>query len=311
MKDLMDETMEQENKKKIVVVGAGGRLGGVLASFLEAGNDVVRLDRKQLDLSSDESIDQALGGLEYDHLFLTGALTAVDYCETHEDEAYAVNGAGPGKIAEISAAKGAHVTYISTDMVFGGSKAEPYLESDEPDPISVYGASKLEGERRVLAASPGSLVARVSWVYGPGRPAFPEWIIDKACAERNLTLPGDKICCPTYTMDLIEWLAALVLERPGGPASGVFHLCNSVPCSWRDWGQFSIDTAREQGFPVLVGQIEGVPVASVPAFVAKRPVNSAMDTGKFTAATGITPRPWKEALRDFVIQSPSFAKYRS
>ena len=111
-------------------------------------------------------------------------------------------------------------------------------------------------------------------------------------------------------MDLIGWLAALVLEMQGGPASGVFHLCNSNPCSWRDWGQFAIDTAREQGFPVVAGEIEGVPVSSVPAFVAKRPVNSAMATGKFTAATGIMPRPWKEALRDFVIQSPSFAKYR-
>jgi dTDP-4-dehydrorhamnose reductase len=305
------KTTGHVSRKRIVVVGAGGRLGSSLARFLEVDSEVVGFDRKQLDLASNESIEAALGGLEYDHLVLTGALTAVDYCETHSDEAYAVNAAGPGRIATISAEKGAHVTYISTDMVFGGSKEEPYLETDAPDPISVYGASKLEGEAQVLKASESNLVARVSWVYGPGRPAFPEWIIDRACADPKLTLPGDKVCCPTYTLDLIEWITALLFGRNDGPAAGVFHLCNSNPCSWRDWGQFCIDTAREAGFPVKAGEIEGVPVDSVPAFVAKRPVNSAMNTEKFTALTGVRPRDWREALRDFVIQSPSFSKYKS
>lgn len=297
------------DRKKVVVVGSGGRLGSSLVRFLEPDHHVIGLDHRQLDLGSLSSIDGTLGGLDYDHLFLTGALTAVDYCETHAEEAFSVNAAGPGRIAEISAGKGAHVTYISTDMVFGGAKTEPYVEADTPDPISVYGASKLDGESRVLGASEGNLVARVSWVYGPGRPAFPEWIIGKACSERNLTLPGDKVCCPTYALDLIEWLAALVFHRAAGPASGVFHLCNSSPCTWRDWGQFCIDTARDAGLPVIAGEIEGVPVGSVPAFVAKRPVNSAMSTGKFTSATNIRPREWAGALRDFLIQSPSFSKY--
>lgn len=296
--------------KRIVVVGAGGRLGSSLADFLETSHQVTRFDRKQLDLTSDASIEDALGGLDYDLLFLTGALTAVDYCETHEDEAYAANAMGPGKIAEISASKGAHVTYISTDMVFGGSKEGLYQETDIPDPISVYGASKLEGENRVLAASPDHLVARVSWVYGPGRPAFPEWIIDRACAVADLTLPGDKLCCPTHTIDLIGWLDALVFNDTRPPASGIYQLCNSNACTWRDWGQFCIDTAREAGYPVLAREITGVPVESVPAFVAKRPKNSAMSTEKFTQLTGIRPRDWKEALRDFVILNPSFNKYK-
>lgn len=299
-----------KERKKIVVVGAGGRLGGLLADTLRRDHEVVGFDRRQLDLASDASIDAALGPLDYDLLFLTGALTAVDYCETHEDEAFAVNARGPGKIAEISAGKGAHVTYISTDMVFDGSKAGPYAESDEANPISVYGASKLAGERAVLGVSPENLVARVSWVYGPGRPAFPEWIIDRACADANLTLPGNKICCPTYTPDLVTWLAALVFSPSVRPASGIYQLCNSNACTWREWGQFCIDTARGQGFPVIAGEITGVPVDSVPAFVAKRPVNSAMSTEKFSANTGIHPRDWRSALRDFVMQGDSFAKYK-
>jgi dTDP-4-dehydrorhamnose reductase len=306
---MLESQRMKDDCKKVVVVGSGGRLGSSLVKFLKRDHQVLGFDRKQLDLGSIRSIDEALGELDFDRLFLTGALTGVDYCETHEQEAFAVNATGPGRIAEIAADKGAHVTYISTDMVFGGSKPDPYVESDMPDPISVYGASKLAGETAVLGGSQANLVARVSWVYGPGRPAFPEWIIDKACSEANLTLPGDKVCCPTYTLDLIEWLTALAFDGPGGPASGIYHLCNSSPCTWREWGQFCIDTARDAGIPVIAAEIVGVPVDSVPAFVAKRPVNSAMGTGKFSLLTGHRPRKWKDALRDFVMQGGAFAKY--
>lgn len=302
--------MEKPARKRIVVIGSGGRLGAALADALRADHDVIGFDRKQLDLTSPASIDAALGGLDYDLLFLTGALTAVDYCETNEQEAFAANADGPGRIAEISAAKGAHVTYISTDFVFDGLKTGPYTETDEPRPISVYGASKLAGEQRVLAASANHLVARVSWVYGPGRPAFPEWIVGKAVAEADLTLPGDKLGCPTYTLDLIGWLTALTLGRSEGPAAGIFHLCNSVPCTWREWGQCCIETARAAGIETIATEIRGVPLASVAAFVAPRPANSAMSTAKFTGLTGIQPREWKSALRDFVVQSDSFSKYK-
>jgi dTDP-4-dehydrorhamnose reductase len=275
----------------------------VLASFLSREHDVVALSRAQLDLGSATSIGRVLGNLDYDRLFLTGAATGVDHCENNADEAHEVNAEGPRIVAEISAGKGAHVTYIGTDMVFDGAKAGPYLETDRPAPISVYGVSKLAGEQAVLAASADNLVARVSWVFGPGRPAFPEWIIGQACAKEHLTLPGDKTACPTYTLDLIEWLDALVFSRPDGPSSGIFHLCNSEPCNWRDWGQFCIDTARDAGLPVIAREITPVAVDSVAAFVAKRPHNSAMDTEKFHNLTGIRPRGWRAAIRDHVLQN--------
>jgi len=291
-----------------VVVGSDGRLGRALVGFLEPHHQVVGVNRRQLDLGSVRSITDTLAGLDYDHLYLTSALTDVDYCETHEAEAFAVNAEGPGRIADISARKRAHVTYISTDMVFGGSKTDPYVEADAPDPVSVYGASKLAGETRVLNASAGNLVARTSWLFGPGRPAFPEWIIDKACSESNLTLPEDKICCPTYTLDLIGWLESLVTGRLDGPAAGVIHLCNSRPCSWLEWGQFCLDTARSAGLPVVAAPIAGVPVATVPAFIAKRPPNSALSTAKFTSLTGIRPRDWTEALHAFLQHRAVFPK---
>lgn len=290
-----------------LIVGSGGRLGKSLLDRLSRSGQAEGIARDGMNLADPASIRAALSGRHYDHLVLTAALTGVDYCETHRDEAFAVNAEAAGLIAEISAEKGARMTYISTDMVFDGLKPGPYVETDEAIPVNIYGESKLEGERRVLAASDRNLVARVSWVYGPARPAFPEWIIGKACAESELTLPGDKICCPTCTLDLIGWLEALWRT----PAAGVYHLCNSSPCSWRDWGQFCIDTARDFGFPVIATEIRPVPVDSVGAFVAKRAVNTAMDTAKFTAITGIRPRHWQEALREFVMQSPTLSGYRN
>jgi dTDP-4-dehydrorhamnose reductase len=297
-------------KKRIAIVGSAGRLGAYLADALEKNHSVIRLARQHLDIGNPESIQEALVPLEYDMLVIAGALTGVDYCETHEAEAYAINAEGPGEIARISAEKGAHVTFISTDMVYDGEKTEPYTESDVPSPISVYGASKLKGEERVLAASAANLVVRISWLFGPGKPAFPEWIINKSCAEPEVTLPGNKIACPTSCEDLTELLMPLLFGSDGLPVGGVFHLCNSSPCTWRDWGQLCIDTAREAGLPVLAREITGVPVDSVPAFVAKRPVNSAMSTDKYTTLTGICPRDWQEATRDFLSHSKLFGQYQ-
>ncbi|MEO5714563.1 MAG: dTDP-4-dehydrorhamnose reductase [Luteolibacter sp.] len=296
-------------RKRIVVVGSAGRLGSALVENLGSDHTVIGLTRSQMDLASERSIADALEPLDYDLLILPAALTAVDYCETHKEEAFAVNAEAPRTIAMISAAKGAHVTYVSTDFVFDGNKQAPYLETDMPDPVSVYGASKLNGEENVLAVSAGNLVVRVSWLFGPGKPAFPEWIVDKACNESELTLPGDKIGSPTYSSDLVGYMNALLFGISSVSASGVFHLCNSQPCTWREWGQFCIDTARDAGLPVKAGRIEGVPVDSVPAFVAKRPVNSAMSTEKFSNATGIRPRDWMAAVREHLLHSDCFKKY--
>lgn len=298
-------------KKRIAIVGSAGRLGAYLADVLESDHSVIRLARQQLDLSDAGSIKRALEPLDYDLLIIAGALTAVDYCETHQEEAYAINTEGPGEIARISAAKGAHVTFISTDMVHGGDKAEPYTESDVPNPISVYGASKLKGEELVLAASVENLVVRISWVFGPGKPAFPEWIINKCCAEADVTLPGNKIACPTSCEDLAELLMPLLFGGGDKPAGGIFNLCNSSPCTWREWGQLCIDTARDAGLPVIAREITGVPVDSVPAFVARRPVNSAMSTDKYTGVTGIRPRDWQDATREFLVRSELFSQYQT
>ncbi len=277
---------------RIVIVGAAGRLGQALEARLSRQATVIGLARPRIDLLSPRSIFEALDPLEFDHLIFPAAMTAVDPCETDQEQAYAINAAAPKLVAEICAAKKAHMTHVSTDFVFDGGKEGPYTEIDEARPVSVYGASKLQGEKHVLAASDAHLVVRVSWLYGPGKPAFPEWIVDKACAESKLSLPVDKLGSPTSSVDVAELLVPL-LE---GQASGVFHLCNAGTCTWQQWGQACLDLAREAGVPLQTETISGNSLNDIGAFVAKRPPNSAMNTAKYTDFTGVTPRPWREAL---------------
>lgn len=290
----------------VVVVGSGGRLGSVLVGQISKHRRVIALGRGDLDLTHAGSIRRVLGAIDYGYLFLTAALTDVDYCETHPREAYVINAEAAGIVAEVSAEKCAHVTYLSTDMVFDGSSAVPYRETDPPLPISVYGHTKHDGERRVLAASGGNLVARVSWLFGLSRPGFPEWIVCQAASCECPALPEDKFARPTYTVDLAEWLEALVFGNDEGPASGVVHLCNDGTCSWKEWGEACVDLVRMRGIKNLAQKIRGISLAEVEAFVASRPLNSAMYTGKFSKLTGIRPRPWSEALRHFVIQGEAF-----
>lgn len=282
----------------LVIIGAAGRLGGALVKRYSSRYRTLGLARQHLDLSDPQSILRALEPLRYDRLVITGALTAVDYCEDHPEEAYAINAEAPRLISEISAAKGAHVTYISTDFVFDGAKVGNYSEEDAAHPISVYGASKLEGEEHVLAVSPTNLVARVSWLYGSGKPAFPEWIISQAQKLDELALPGEKTGTPTYTEDVVSYLKLLIGLEGGEPASGIVHVSNSGACSWQEWGQECLNIAAASGVELRTRKIEANSLDDVAAFKAKRPVNSVLDVSKLEKITGIAPRSWKEALSE-------------
>lgn len=292
---------------RIVIIGSGGRLGGALARRLGTEHDVVPIGRAEMDLANPAEIRSVLGGLDYDKLLLPGALTLVDYCEDHRDEAFAVNADAPGLVSEISAAKGAQVIHFSTDFVFDGKQGRPCRESDRVNPISVYGASKARGEENVLSESSGNLVVRVSWLYGAGKPAFPEWIIGQAMKSEELSLPGEKVGSTTRAEDLCDHVLALMGLEDGDAASGIFHVANSGSCSWREWGQFCIDSALARGLPLKARHVTANRLEDVKAFAAPRPVDSRLDISKFTAHTGIKPRPWQAAMEDHFMQSKPFA----
>src|SRR4051812_32103710 len=184
--------VERPMAKRIVIVGAGGRLGAALAREYAKEFDVVGFNHAQLDLGKPEQLRATLGGLEFDALINTAAQTNVDRCETHRDEAFALNAEAPGILAEICGRKKARFIHISTDYVFDGEKREPYSEENEARPISVYGESKREGERGALEANDRSLVARVSWVFGPDRPSFIDWALNQAREREEVSAIADK-----------------------------------------------------------------------------------------------------------------------
>ena len=288
----------KSSSEKIVIVGAFGRLGTELSLHYGSRIPVVRLGRKQLDLADESSIRKALEPLDFTLLFLPAAQTLVDRCEDEKEEAYQLNAHAPGIIAKICAEKGARMVHFSTDFVFDGEKDSPYHEEDATGPISVYGASKLAGEEFVLAASSDHLVIRLSWLFGPAKPGFPEWIVEQACSEYALALPAEKRACPSYSSDIVSLLDPLLFRPQESVASGVFHLSNNDDCSWQEWGQECLDLAHEMGHALKTHQISATSLDTIQAFKALRPVNSAMSSTKYTRVTGVTPRGWREALRD-------------
>ena len=285
------------SKMRVVIIGAAGRLGAALAREYAKDFEVVAFNHAQLDLGQPEQLRATIGGLEFDALINTAAQTNVDRCESHQEEAFALNAEAPRVLAEVCAGKQARFIHISTDYVFDGEKREPYIEEDEARPISVYGESKRQGERRALEADDRSLIVRVSWVFGPDRPSFVDWAINQAREREEVKAIADKWATPTYTLDLAEWLKPLLTDSN---VTGILHLANAGECSWQEYAQRAIDCCRAQGIAMKAHTIGAQSLADMKNFVARRPVYSVLGTKKYEALTGHTPRPWQDAVAQFV-----------
>ena len=285
-----------KNVRRLLIIGANGRLGAALARDYQRVFSVKAFARSQLDLGKLDQIRSVLSGTEFDLLINCAALTNVDYCESHRDEAFLVNAQAPRLLAEICAEKSAKLVHISTDYVFDGEQDIPYTEEDPPAPLSVYAESKLGGEQEVLAVSPKNLVVRLSWVFGPDKPSFIDQIIQRAGESDSVTAVADKFSSPSYTTDVANWLR-LALDSE---AQGILHLCNSGACSWQEWAQFAIDVCHRVGMAVKADHVEKLSLTDMKNFVARRPVYTVLSTAKFTALTGVQPRHWREAIAEYI-----------
>jgi dTDP-4-dehydrorhamnose reductase len=242
-------------------------------------------------------VRSAVRGQDFSTLIYTAGVTSVDYCEEHPEESDLTNTATPRVLAEVCAEKGARFIHISTDYVFDGRDPAPRKETDEPNPLSVYGRSKWEGERAVLAVSPQFLVIRVSWLFGQDKPAFPDMILQRAMQSDRVEAISDKVSCPTYSEDLAEWIEPM-LDDPR--YHGLLHLCNSGQSSWQAYGQTTLDLAAKLGARLKARTVAGVSRKDFPAFKAERPQYTAFDTSKYQRLSGRVPRPWQEALEEYL-----------
>jgi len=282
---------------KIVIIGAGGRLGAALHREYALEHEIQGFNHSQLDLASADAISALLEPLDFDLLINGAALTNVDYCETHPEEAMQINAVAVHRIAVIAARKKARVIHISTDYVFDGDKHTPYLEADPAYPISVYGVSKKQGESELLAVSDSNLVVRVSWVFGPERPSFIDQILKRALETEDVSAIADKTSAPAYTLDIARHLKPLLFQQPVG---GILHLCNSGECTWHQYGQFAIDCAIASGLPIKGKKVAPLAMADLKAFIARRPVYTVLSTDRLADLTGETPRDWRLAVEEYV-----------
>ncbi len=281
---------------KIAVVGANGRLGAALGREYATDFQVISLGHRELDLEKRDQIRSILFQSEFDLLINCAALTNVDYCESHRDEAFLINAHGPRLVAEICREKSARMIHMSTDYVFDGKRDAPYIEEDLPAPLSVYAESKLAGEKEVLAVSAKNLVVRLSWVFGPDKPSFIDQIIQRARENEAVTAVADKFSSPTYAIDATNWLR-LAWEND---AQGILHLANSGQCSWQEWAQYAIEVCRNLGVPLKAERVGKLSLTDMKNFVARRPVYTVLSTAKFAALTGVQPRHWREAVAEYI-----------
>jgi dTDP-4-dehydrorhamnose reductase len=238
----------------------------------------------QASITDAPAVEALIARRRPDVVFNCAAYNAVDHAEMEKDLAFAVNAVGPGNVATACRVHGASLVHFSTNFVFDGSTAEPYIESDAPSPLSAYGASKLAGERVVLETGTHVLVIRAAGVFGTttGR-SFPERILQRARSGERLRVVSDQSVNPTYATDLA--VAAVELAERG--MAGIVHVVNDGCAGWDEFARVALAEARVEA------AIESVKTADYPT-PARRPINGCLASIRYHAL-----RPWKEAVGDW------------
>jgi len=287
--------------QRVVVTGAGGQLGGYLRQALTtAGAGVIGLDARPghgvdriLDITDPAASAAVLGEVRPDAVIHAAAYTDVDGAERTPEPAEAVNAAGSANVAAAARRAGAYLVAVGTDFVFAGDGGAPYAEDAPPAPLSVYGRTKLAGDRAVLAADPGFAVARTAWLYGGPGKHFPRTVLTVLRDRGAIEVVDDEAGSPTWAGDLAEALVGLVAAR----GAGIFHLANEGRAT--RW-ELAREVAAVAGLaPELVRPV------STPEFLAKyplparRPGDSTL-ANRRAAALGIRLRPWREAVAAYV-----------
>lgn len=256
---------------RILVTGAGGQLGTDLVRLAaEAGRyEVVGADHARLDVGDRDQVMAGVTGLRPDLIIHAAAWTAVDACESDPGRAWRDNAFACRNMAEAARVVGAHVVAVSTDYVFDGTSPDPYTEWDRPNPLSVYGRSKLAGEQEIRALLPDATIARTSWVCGPHGSNMVKTILRLASGEGQLRFVDDQRGCPTFTEDL----AGMLLQLGVGRRAGVFHVTNQGPTTWY---RFARDVLEAAGMDP--GRVQPIGTAELdPPRPAHRPANSVLD----------------------------------
>ncbi|MBT5855225.1 dTDP-4-dehydrorhamnose reductase [bacterium] len=282
---------------KVILVGASGMLGeDVHEALTLVGHQVIPFTSKTIDITQPDSIQSALEAhSDAEVLINSAAFTKVDQCETKQDLAMAVNGEGPGHIATFCNANNIHMIHYSTDYVFDGTKNGPYTETDTPNPVSIYGQSKLAGELTIQKNCPDHTIFRVQWLYGHNGHHFIKTVVTLAESRDTLRIVSDQTGTPTWTGDIAK-MTVNWIDRPlydlGKPDPGIYHY---RPEGVTTWANYTRQIFQVTNRPT---QVQDIRTEDYP-LPAKRPSNGQLNTDKIKAL-GITPPDWKISLETYL-----------
>ena len=282
---------------KILLLGNTGQLGWELHRTLLPLGEVQAVDYPEVNLADADSLRAFVRNSTPDVIINATAYTAVDRAESERDLAFAINADGPGILAEESKKLGAVLIHYSTDYVFDGTKGAPYVESDLPHPLNVYGESKLAGEQAIQAVDGNHLIFRTAWVYSNRRDSFVTKVLQWARQNKTLRLVDDQVSNPTWARMLAE-VTSQILARGNGYISehkGMYHLAGDGFASRLEWAQAILryNPNREEQ---LTTEVQSALTSEFPT-PAQRPLFSALNCDKFSAVFGLRLPPWEAALR--------------
>jgi dTDP-4-dehydrorhamnose reductase len=286
---------------RILLFGATGQVGHALLDPLGELGEVIVPDRREADFSRPDSLRPIVRRYAPTAIVNAAAYTAVDRAESDAARVHDINARSPAVLAAEAEALGALLVHYSTDYVFDGKRTEPYEENDTPNPLSVYGRSKLDGECAVAAGCRRHLIFRTSWVMGAYGTNFLRTMLRLAAERDSLRVVADQVGAPTSTRVIAAVTAVAMramLDVPAGdPRWGVYHLTSSGASSWHRYARYVIEQARRRGVALRAAPDDVVPITTAEYPVAAvRPANSRMSTIKLRSTFGVDLPDWHEVV---------------
>jgi dTDP-4-dehydrorhamnose reductase len=286
---------------RVVVTGREGQVVRSLIERAPANVEIVCAGRPDLDLAgSEDAIVAAITSARPDVVVSAAAYTQVDKAESDPETAFAVNERGPRAIAIAARKCGVPLVHLSTDYVFDGTKASPYVEEDPTRPASVYGASKLAGEQAVLAEHDNSAVLRTAWVYSPFGSNFVKTMLRLAGDRDEIGVVADQRGNPTSALDIADGVLAIAANLSGGDEPeqrGVFHMTAAGEASWAEFAKAIFACSADVGGPRA--RVRHIRTADYPT-AATRPANSRLDSSKLAEAHGVRLPDWRQSMTKVV-----------
>jgi dTDP-4-dehydrorhamnose reductase len=301
--------MLNERPLRLVVTGRNGQVARALTelsgirSEISPEVSVFTLSRPDFDLAADADFAGRIAGLKPDVIVNAAAYTAVDRAESERDLAFSINAGGAGRVARAAKLLSVPIIQVSTDYVFDGNLARPYIENDPTAPVNFYGVTKLAGEVAVCSATPDHVILRTSWVYAPFGQNFVLTMLKLGAQRDELRVVGDQHGAPTSAFDIATTIATIarhLVDRPGDRSlRGVFHMTNQGSTTWAGFASEIFRFATEHGGSYA--RVVPIPTSQYPT-PAKRPISSRLATEKLAERYGVRPAPWASALRNVVDQ---------